>query len=147
MTENKHSDNHNYPKIIPLISLNGKRQCVKLPRVLYCHVSNRLTNPEYFYHQMIIISISQWKRTFKWVSTTSWVTFNDLLVLEIIIQNWRLIEPFGNFVGSALERLKENLELNINLLDEQENTEHWYIKVSQHGTGLFQNWYCVTSSH
>ena len=69
LTENKHSDNHNYPKIIPLISLNGKRQCVKVPRVLYSHVSNRLTNPEYFYHQMIIISISQWKKAFKWVST------------------------------------------------------------------------------
>ena len=144
MTENNHSDNNNYPKIIPLISLNEKRQWAKVPRVLDFHVSNRLTNPEYFYHQMIIILISQWKRTFKWVSTN---ILSDVQWSPCLGNNNKKLK--GNWVIWEFCRehtwvIAESLELNNNVLDKQENTEHWFIKVSQHRTRLLQNWYCVT---
>lgn len=46
-----------------------------------------------------------------------------LIFLEILIQNRRLIEQFGNAVESALKRLQGSLELKNNLFSKEENTK------------------------
>ena len=37
--------------------------------MLYFHASNRITNPDHHYHHMIITSVLQGMRAFKWIST------------------------------------------------------------------------------
>ena len=49
--------------------------------------------------------------------------FNVPYFLEILIQNRRLIEQFGNVVESALKRLQGSLELKNNLFSKEENTK------------------------
>ena len=95
-----------YPKQIRLLS-NEKLKCHKIPYVLQYYVTNKETSPEEFAHRMLFVYYPF--RDKKELLSGNPLTYVSKIlepgIIEVINQNYSLVEPFAAVIDDAFLRI------------------------------------------
>ena len=113
-----------YPKQIKLRS-NEKLKCRKIPYVLQYYVPNKETSPEEFAHRILFMYYPF--RDKKELLSGNPLTYVSKLsepgVIEVVNQNYSLVETFAAIIDDAFLRISCDIDSNMDAYDQQENDE------------------------
>ena len=123
MVENNHASDIHYPSSIPIMSVNEKLKCRKVPYMLKYHVPNQHTHPEEYAHRLLFMYFPFRNENELKLNNSYAENIHSSNVLEIINLNRIKVEPYALLVENALERLSTNQNANIYSFGQQENDE------------------------
>ena len=113
------------PKSVPLMSSKEYIKLRKTKCVLRYHVPNNLSKPEAYAHHLLFMFYPF--RTEESLKETPSGTYSEKLtepgVLEIINENKRICEPYGELVDQAFIHFRENISSGLDPYGEQENDD------------------------
>ena len=116
-----------YPKDIKLLS-NEKMKCRKTPYVLKCFVPNKETKPEEYAHHMLLMyyPFKNEKKLLSGNPPTYASELSEPEVIDLVNQNYSLVEPFATVVDNAFLRLESDMrndEVNGYLTEDIDDSE------------------------
>ena len=99
------------PKDIKLLS-NDKMKCRKTPYVLKCFVPNKETKPEEYAHHMLLMyyPFKNEKKLLSGNPPTYASKLSEPEVIDLVNQNYSLVEPFATVVDNAFLRLGSDMK-------------------------------------
>ena len=104
-----------YPKQIKLLS-NEKLKCHKIPYVIQCYIPNKETSPEEYVHHLFFMYYPfRDEKELLIGNPPSYVSkLSEPGVIEVVNQNYYLIEPFATIVDDAFLRIIWDIANNMN---------------------------------
>ena len=114
-----------YPKVIPLMSSKEKLYCRKIAYVLRYYTPNKELKPELYAHHLLFMFYPfRNEEDLKCGNPPSYIEkISEPGINETINNNRQLLEPYAELVDIAFERLRSDLEANIDPFGQQENCE------------------------
>ena len=113
--EENHDHHVSYPKLVPLMSSNEKLLCRKVPGVLQYHVSNINTDPDDYYHHMLVL-LCPFRREQDPICGSP---PSKILQLKRSTDS----EPYADLIHGAFQRNNDDTQSNIDPFRQQENSE------------------------
>ena len=104
-----------YPKDIKLLS-NEKKKCRKTPYVLQYYIPNKETKPEEYAQHMLFMNypFRDQKELLSANPPTYASKFSEPGVIDLVNQNYSLVEPFATIVDNTFLRLNSDID---NIMD------------------------------
>ena len=111
-----------YPKDIKLLS-NEKIKCRKTPYVLQYYVPNKETKPEEYAHHMLFMYylFRDEKEQLSGDPPTNASKLSDSGVIDLVIQNYSLVEPYATIIDNAILRLSSDIDNIMDPYGQQKN--------------------------
>ena len=113
--EENHDHHVSYPKLVPLMSSNEKLLCRKVPGVLQYHVPNINTDPDDYYHHMLVL-LCPFRREQDPICGSP---PSKILQLKRSTDS----EPYADLIHGAFQRNNDDTQSNIDPFRQQENSE------------------------
>ena len=115
LIEENHDHHVSYPKLVPLMSSNEKLLCRKVPGVLQYHVPNINTDPDDYYHHMLVL-LCPFRREQDPICGSP---PSKILQLKRSTDS----EPYADLIHGAFQRNNDDTQSNIDPFRQQENSE------------------------
>ena len=113
--EENHDHHVSYPKLVPLMSSNEKLLCRKVSSVLQYHVPNINTDPDDYYHHMLVL-LYPFRREQDPICGSP-----PSKILQL--KRSRDSEPYADLIHDAFKRNNDDTQSNIDPFRQQENSE------------------------
>ena len=115
LIEENHDHHVSYPKLVPLMSSNEKLLCRKVPGVLQYHVPNINTDPDDYYHHMLVL-LCPFRREQDPICGSP---PSKILQLKRSTDS----DPYADLIHGAFQRNNDDTQSNIDPFRQQENSE------------------------
>ena len=127
--ENHHESSLMFPKTLKLMSRKETMKCRKVRAVIRFHTPNKTTEPEKYFHHLLMLYLSWRKESDLIGEGNTYSSKFDSPPVKLIVQlNQQKFEPFAEAVDEALEFIRNNPQYTVygerfDAFNEQENSE------------------------